>query len=238
MSLYAISDLHLSLGTDKPMDVFGGKWENYTEKLRESWQATVNDNDVVLIPGDISWAMYIEECYNDFSFIESLNGQKLILKGNHDYWWTTMKKLNGYVKANGFTTMRFIHNTAEEYDSAEGLPGAAICGTRGWNLPSGKFTDEDMKIFDREKIRLILSLESAMKLKKEHIIVCMHYPPADNSSPNTDFLDIMKNYGVKTCIYGHLHHASHRRAVTGNVDGIELVLASCDAVDFTPVKIL
>lgn len=231
MSIYALSDLHLSLGTDKPMDVFGGKWENYTEKLYENWQRTVSNDDLVIIPGDISWAMYIEDSYNDFDFINKLNGKKVILKGNHDYWWTTMKKMEEFLISNNFDTIKILHNSAIAFEDA------AICGTRGWSLLDETPQEEDVRIFDRECKRLILSLEEASRLKKDRIIVGMHYPPTDKDKPNGAFLEIMKQYNVKCCVYGHLHSYSHNRAVEGINNGINLRLVSSDYINFTPVLI-
>lgn len=211
------------------MDVFGGRWENYTEKLYENWQRTVSRDDLVIVPGDISWAMYIEDSYKDFDFINKLNGKKVILKGNHDYWWTTMKKMEEYLAKNSFDTIKIIHNNAIEFENA------AICGTRGWNLAEENPNEEDVRIFDRERKRLILSLEQAIKLKKERIIVGMHYPPADKLNLCGDFMEIMKQYGVDCCVYGHLHSFSHSRAVEGNIDGVNLRFVSGDYVNFTPV---
>ncbi len=213
------------------MDVFGGKWENYTEKLYENWQKTVSDEDLVIVPGDVSWAMYIDDSYKDFDFINKLNGKKAILKGNHDYWWTTMKKMEEYLAANNFNTIKIIHNNAIEFENA------AICGTRGWNLSEENPSEEDVRIFDRERKSLILSLEQATKLKKERIIVGMHYPPADKVNQNGDFMEIMKQYNVDCCVYGHLHSYSHSRAVEGMVDGVDLKLVSGDYINFTPVLI-
>lgn len=227
MALYAISDLHLSFGTDKPMNIFGAKWENYTEKLAENWQKKIKDDDVVIIPGDISWATYIEEAYEDFKFINSLKGTKIFLKGNHDYWWTTISKMEKYIVQCGFDTIKILNNTAFLYKKT------AICGTRGWNLIDKNSKNEDIKIFEREKIRLILSLENAKKTGAEEIIAAIHYPPV--SETDSDFMDILREYGVKKCVYGHLHGSAHRNAVTGNVGGVDLELVSCDYINFDPL---
>lgn len=229
MAIYALGDLHLSLGTDKPMDVFGGRWENYTEKIYENWQSIVGENDAVIIPGDVSWATYLENSYDDFKFIDELNGRKIIMKGNHDYWWTTMRKMENYFSECGFTTISLIHNNAVWHEDT------AVCGTRGWY--GGSENPEDEKILDRERKRLILSLEAAVRLKKKRIVVGMHYPPIDITGEDRGFIEIMKNYGVSSCVYGHLHSYAHRNAVVGEVEGIELKLVSGDFVNFSPILV-
>lgn len=227
MALFAISDLHLSFGTDKPMNIFGSKWEGYTERLFQNWQSKVKEEDVVIIPGDISWAMYIEDAYEDFKFINSLNGTKIFLKGNHDYWWTTVSKMEKYLKDKDFNTIKILNNTAFLYKNI------AICGTRGWNGVPEDSQSDDKKIFDRERIRLVLSLESAKELNPEKIIVAMHYPPI--SDDGNDFSDILKEYGVYKCVYGHLHGASHQNAITGEINGTEISLVSGDYINFDPL---
>ena len=167
MSLYAIADLHLSLGTDKPMDIFGG-WDNYIERLDKNWRSTVKSEDTVVIAGDISWAMRLEQTFKDFSFIESLPGRKIFLKGNHDYWWTTRKKIEAYLKENNFKSISILFNSAEVVENF------AVCGTRGWSYDCS--TQEDVKILNREVGRLTMSIEQARKLDRE-VIVFLHYPP-------------------------------------------------------------
>lgn len=228
MSIFAISDLHLSLNGEKPMDIFGGTWDNYTERMMKNWNSIVTENDIVIVPGDISWATYIEDAVADFSYVNSLNGKKLILKGNHDYWWTTVNKMNNFLKENDFDTIEIIQNNAIMYNDI------AICGTRGWTIPSSASMSDDRKIFEREKQRLILSLEDAKAKKAKEIIVAMHYPPIDKSTYNSDFIDIMSTYGVNICIFGHLHAQAHAFAPTGNHSGIELKLVSCDYLNFIP----
>lgn len=226
VALYAISDLHLSFGTDKPMNIFGPKWENYTKRLAENWQSKVKSEDTVIIPGDISWAMYIQEAYEDFKFINALNGTKVLLKGNHDYWWTTVSKMEKYLSENGFDTIKILNNTAFLCGST------AICGTRGWSIDTGA-KEADRKIYERERLRLVMSLENAKKMKPENIIVAMHYPPVSDSGG--DFLDILKEYGVRRCVYGHLHGHSHHSAPVGVIEGIELSLVSGDYINFDPL---
>lgn len=231
MAIFAISDLHLSIGGNKPMDVFGHKWDNYTEKMRKVWNSIVKEDDVVIIPGDISWATYIDEAVADFEYINDLNGKKLIIKGNHDYWWTTKNKMNVYLKEHKFDTVEILQNDAYLYD------GVAICGTRGWEIPTAESTGENRKIYEREKQRLILSLESAKALNPEKIIVAMHYPPVDKGKTSSDFIEIMKEYNVGECVFGHLHAASHVYAPIGIYEGIKLSLVACDYLNFTPLLI-
>ena len=230
MAIFALADLHLSFGTDKPMDVFGEAWGDYTERIRTNWQKKVTNDDLVIIPGDVSWATYIEDAKQDFDFINQLNGQKVIIKGNHDYWWTTLSKMNKFIEENNFNTIRILNNTAIEFENA------AICGTRGWWYRDEQ-SEEDNKILEREKIRLILALEEARKLKKERIIVALHYPPVDSMSTNRDFMDIIKEYGVDTCVYGHLHSYAHKSAVEGMVDNVCLKLVSADYLKFDPLLV-
>ena len=185
---------------------------------------------MVIIPGDISWATYIEDAYEDFKFINSLNGKKAILKGNHDYWWNTLSKMNKFLAENKFDTISILNNTAMEYEDA------AICGTRGWWVKED-MSEEDLKILDREKIRLVLSLEEAVKLKKDRIIAGLHYPPLDKAGEHREFLEIMKEYKVDTCVYGHLHSYAHKTAVMGDVEGVNLKFVAGDFVDFTPILV-
>lgn len=227
MALFAISDLHLSFGTDKPMNIFGSKWEGYTEKLFLSWQSKVKPEDIVIIPGDISWATYIEDAYKDFEFINSLNGTKIFLKGNHDYWWTTLSKMEKFLKDSNFNSIKILNNGAFLYKDT------AICGTRGWlGAPEGA-ASENRRIFERERIRLVLSLEEAKKLNPKDILVALHYPPV--SEDKNDFMDILKEYGVKRCIYGHLHGASLKNAPKGDIEGVEIIPVSGDYINFDPL---
>ncbi len=232
MSVFAISDLHLPLGIDKPMNVFGPQWENYVDRLRENWQRIVKKNDIVIMPGDISWATYLDDAYKDFEYINDLNGTKIIFKGNHDYWWTTMNKLNKFVTGNNFDTIKFIHNNC--YIFKDDKKTYAICGTRGWNIAKDSSNDEDKRLFLREKERMILSLESAAVYSPDEIIVAMHYPPVEKNGSNRDFIDIFNEYPVKTCVYGHLHAAAQDFAVQGNVCGVKLTLVASDYLKFVP----
>ncbi len=231
MAIFAISDLHLSLSTDKPMDIFGSNWENYTERMRENWNRIVSPEDLVLIPGDISWAMYLQEAQEDFSYINALNGQKILLRGNHDYWWTTLNKMERFVEEQGFDTLHFIKNTAFLWN------GTAICGTRGWTIAGAGASAEDKKIYERERQRILLSLEDAKALHPDRILVAMHYPPMEKDAVLPGFMDILESYHVSECIFGHLHASAQRFAPQGVVNGIRLRLVACDYVDFTPVLI-
>jgi len=232
MAIYAISDLHLAKSVDKPMDVFGARWANYMDKLEEKWCSTVGEDDVVLIPGDISWATYLNQAYEDFSFIERLPGKKIISKGNHDYWWTTKNKLDKFVIENGFSSISFMHNNSFTIEST------AVCGTRGWEMPGEDgFSAEDVRIYSRELQRLELSLKSARVPEGGWLIVAMHFPVFNSKGVFSGFLDIMEKYNVKLCIYGHLHGEAHKSAVEGLVKGIEFKLVAADHIGFKPLKL-
>ena len=226
MSLYAIADTHLSFGTDKPMDSFEG-WQDYTSRLEKNWNKLVEEDDDVVIAGDISWAMDFSQLKADFEFLESLNGNKIILKGNHDYWWNTMAKLNKFLAENNYKTIRFLFNNSFE------LGNASICGTRGWMM--GCENEEDIKILNREVGRLRRSLESAGCPEK---IVFLHYPPVSDILRCDEIINVLNEFGIKKCYYGHLHGDAAKYAVSGVVDGIDYKLISCDKLKFTPCLIL
>jgi len=233
MAIYAISDLHLALSVDKPMDVFGGRWANYMEKLEESWRETVGPDDHVLIPGDVSWATYLSQAYEDFRFIHNLPGKKIISKGNHDYWWTTKTQMDKFVRENGFDSINFLHNNSYI------VGNVAICGTRGWDLPGEEgFTPEDKKIYDRELQRLELSLRSVENPENAFIIAVTHFPIFNSKGEFSEFLGIMHKYNVKMSIYGHLHGEAQKKAVEGMVEGIDFRLVAADRTDFKPVKLV
>ena len=228
MGVYAIADLHLSLGSDKPMDVFGGRWRNYVEKIKTGWMQTVSENDTVIIPGDVSWAVTQEELKPDFDFLESLPGKKLIMKGNHDYWWSTIKKLNEFITACGYKTISFIFNSAV---LAEGI---AVCGSRGWDIFAA--TGHDDKIIRRENGRLTVSCEHAIALGGEPVAF-MHYPPVSPASVRDEFIEVLQKYGIKRCYYGHIHHSGAGRVFEGEKFGITFKLISADQLDFIPERI-
>ena len=229
MAIFAISDLHLSFNTNKPMDVFG--WNDYEEIIKKDWQERVKENDLVVIPGDFSWEIDLKDTYKDFEFINNLPGKKLLLKGNHDYWWTTLKKMRKFLDENNFKNIDFIYNNSYEFENK------IIAGTRGWGL--AEQDAENKKIRERELLRLEHSIKSGIEKYGEDkdIIVCMHYPPLSKEYMETDFTNVLKNYNVKKCIYGHLHGEAKEEAVTGNIEGIEYIMASCDYTNFKLVKI-
>lgn len=228
MSLYAIADLHLSLSSGKPMNIFPG-WDNHVERLEKKWQATVSPDDTVVVPGDISWAINFEEAKADFDFINRLNGHKVIMKGNHDYWWNSMAKMNRFLEENGFDTITIVHNNYYPYGDY------GICGTRGWI----KDTEEpaDAKVLAREAGRLETSIKAALADGKKPIVF-LHYPPIFANDYNREILDVLFRYDIKTCYYGHLHGNAHRYAVCGEVDGINYQLIAGDFVQFCPKFIM
>lgn len=224
MALYAISDLHLALSGDKPMDIFGEHWSKHDEKIKENWLSKVNEDDTVLIAGDISWAMKSGESEADLNWIESLPGKKIISKGNHDYWWGSISKLNSM-----FEKTKFLQNNFYEYGEY------AICGTRGWICPgTDRFTSHDEKIYSREGIRLRLSLDEAKKKGFTKFIVMLHYPPTNEKFMPSQFTEICTEYGVEKVIYGHLHGNCLNRVLEGEFDGVEYIMTAADFLDFDP----
>ena len=228
MALYAIGDLHLSLGTDKPMDIFGGAWVGYMEKLREG-MSVIKEEDTTVLLGDLSWALGLDSAKEDFAWIDQIPGRKIILKGNHDYWWSTAAKFYKFCQEQGFSNQFILNNNHYEYD------GFAICGTRGWVFEEERSSDHDGKVFRRELMRLEASLKSAGDLPK---IVFLHYPPRYRGYECTEILDLLKKYEVRQCFYGHLHGASHGLAMEGLWDGVEFRLVSADRLNFRPFKVI
>lgn len=240
MSIYAIGDLHLSLNKEKPMDIFGGNWKNHEQKIKENWKNTVQDTDLVILPGDFSWEMHLKDMYNDFAYLNELPGKKLLLKGNHDYWWTTLAKMREFLQENKFENIDFVYNNSYLFEDK------IIAGTRGWALND---TENSDKMNHREEERLKLSLQSGVDNFGDKEIICiMHYPPiieenkndANNQSKNlkvSNYVQIMKEYNVKTCLYGHLHGESHKEAFEGIIEGINFKLVSSDYLDFKLYKI-
>ena len=233
MALYTIADLHLPLGIDKPMDIFGKAWENYVERLADNWQSVVKENDVIVLPGDFSWATYLEQSVKDFEYLHKLNGKKILLKGNHDYWWESITKLTGYVEKNGFNSISFLHNSAVMVENK------AICGTRGWiDKSNDNFKEDDLKIYNREIMRLDMSLCEAEKFSPEEKIAFLHYPPVTKDLEiNEDYLAVLKKHGVKRCFYGHIHSKASKKAAEGTFDGIDFKLVSADYMGFMPYKL-
>ena len=228
MALYAIGDLHLSLGAPKPMDVFGGAWVGYMDKLAEGVTA-ITENDTTVLLGDLSWALDLEHCREDFAWIDRIPGRKIILKGNHDYWWSTVSKFKRFCQENGFSNMEILNNNHFEYE------GWAICGTRGWFFEEERSGEHDEKVFKRELLRLEASLKSAGDLPK---MVFLHYPPRYKGYTCEPILELLKQYEVRKCFYGHLHSASHALAVEGLWDGVEYRLVSADRLDFKPYPVI
>ena len=233
MSIYVIGDLHLSFSVDKPMDIFGLNWEKHTEKIKENWIKKVRENDTVILPGDFSWATYLEETYKDFEFLNSLPGNKILSKGNHDYWWTTVTSMKRFLKQNNFENIEFLYN------NAFCIENKIITGTRGW-INTWK-SQENYKILKRENERLNLSLEKGMQLYGENKekIVFMHYPPfyKDVVPEEIDFIKTMEKYGVKKCYYGHLHTDYHKDSFEGIYHNIEFKLVSSDYLNFELINI-
>ena len=228
MALYAIGDTHLSLYKDKPMDIFGPRWENHTEKLKNGF-SQLDDDDLCVICGDISWGMGMEETKDDFLFIDSLPGKKLILKGNHDYWWSTAAKARRFFEENGISSIDVIHNNSYEYGEY------AICGTRGWFYEEEKGNEHDGKIMRREIMRLEASLKAAGDKKK---LVFLHYPPIYQKYRCGEILELLKQYEVRLCLYGHSHGKGCDFAFNGWMGGTEFRLVSADFLNFIPRKLL
>ena len=231
MGIYAISDLHLSFGVNKPMNIFGDNWENHAQRLRDNWVKIIREDDVVLIPGDISWGINLEEADPDFAYIEALPGKKILAKGNHDYWWSTLRKFDQYLEEKGYRTIKILRNNA--YRTGD----YTVCGSRGWISPDEEgFDEKDKKVFNRECQRLGLSLQEGRKLGGE-LIAMLHYPPFDNMHHPNAFADILKAFGVKTCIYGHIHGNANDSWKNETIDGINYHLVSCNMIGFSPVKL-
>ncbi|MBO5169321.1 MAG: metallophosphoesterase [Candidatus Faecousia sp.] len=224
MALYAMGDLHLCLGAPKPMDVFGGAWVGYMEKLKRGLSVITGDDTLILM-GDLSWALDLNSAVADFAWINEIPGRKIILKGNHDYWWSTQAKFTKFCVENGFSDLNLLNNNCYFYDDW------AICGTRGWFFEEERSGDHDEKVFRRELIRLEASLKAAGDREK---MVFLHYPPRYKGYTCREILDLLKSYGVRRCFYGHLHGASHKLAMEGTWDGIEYRLLSADYLDFQP----
>lgn len=232
MSVYAIGDLHLSLDEriEKPMDVFGDLWLDHCERLKEYWLETISEDDTVIIPGDVSWGLRLDEAMADLTWIHDLPGNKVITKGNHDLWWTAITKLNQL-----FDDVVFLQNHSYM------VPGTkvCICGTRGWICPgTTDFDDHDQKIFDREMLRLRFSLEEARQMGAEEMIAALHYPPTNDKMQVSGFTEILTEFGVKTCVYGHLHGSdAFKNGIKGVLNGVEYKLVSLDYLDCKPALI-
>ena len=228
MALFAIGDPHLSLTAQKSMEIFGGKWVGYTDKLKAGFRV-VGPEDTVVLCGDLSWGMSLEEAREDFAFLNALPGKrKLLLKGNHDYWWTTAAKMNRFFQQEGFDTFELLHNSCALYGET------ALCGTRGWFLDEEQQPHNE-KVFRRELIRLETSLQAAGEREK---LCFLHYPPVYHGYRCQEILDLLERFHVRACYYGHLHGNSHRLAIEGPVGTVDCHLVSADFLDFVPKKIL
>ena len=226
MALYAIGDLHLCLGAPKPMDIFGGAWVGYMDKLRDGL-SVIRPEDTTVLLGDLSWALDLSGAKADFAWINAIPGRKIILKGNHDYWWSTAAKFRKFCEENGFENLNLLNNNCYEYE------GVAICGTRGWLFDVGEPHDE--KVMNREIGRLKMSLDAAEPgLEK---LVFLHYPPVYTGTSAPEIVATLKEYGIKTCYYGHLHADSIRLALEDDYQGVQYRLVSADHVDFQPQRI-
>ncbi len=225
--IYAIGDLHLDFRKEKPMDVFGAEWINHEEKIFTNWKDVVKLDDLVLIPGDVSWSLKLNDGYEDLKRIDELPGEKIISKGNHDYWWGSLKKMNNL----NLKSINFLQNNSFVYN------GVGIAGSRGWaSKDSGKIDAHDEKVFRRELIRLDLSL-SSMDKNVSNKIVLLHYPPFNSELEPNDFVYLMKKYNVDICVYGHLHAEGHNYVVEGDVEGIKFHCVASDYIDFIPKEI-
>ncbi len=226
MALWTLGDLHLSIGGDKPMEVFRG-WDNHVERIKNNWENLVEENDTVVLVGDLSWAMKLEDTEADFAFINSLKGEKIIIKGNHDYWWGTVNKMNAFLEKSGFSTMKILNNNAYR------VGDITVCGTRGWSYDCPA---SEVKILNREVGRLKMSLEEGLKLGGEPVVF-LHYPPVFGDYVCEPIMDTLKEYNIKRCYYGHLHGASIGKAITGEFEGIRFRLVSCDGNSFAPAPV-
>lgn len=227
MAIYVISDPHLSFGVDKPMNIFSG-WENYENRLSDNWYNLVSATDTVVIPGDISWAMNIEEALPDLRFINELPGNKILLKGNHDLWWPTSNKLSAFLKDNDLNTIKFI------FRNAYLIENIAVCGTRSWFYDS---SEPKEKVFTRELMRLETSIAAASEYNPEEIVAFLHYPPIFSGMIVDEVVEILKRFNVKRCYYGHIHGKNIFNAFNGDYEGIKFKLVSADALSFKPIKI-
>ena len=234
MSIFVIADLHLSFSNDKPMDIFGRNWENHANKIKENWINKVKEEDYVILPGDFSWAMYLEETRLDFGYLNSLPGRKILLKGNHDYWWSTVTKIDNFLKDNNIDNINILYNNSYLIEDK------IIVGTRGWNILD---REEDSKMIKRECGRLELSINDGIKKygNNKEIIAFLHYPPLTKEykyhPEKSEFVQIFNKYGIKRCYYGHLHGKAHNDAVEGEVNGINYKLISADYLKFDLLEI-
>ena len=239
MSLFVISDLHLSSDGSKSMEVFGARWADYQAKIKKMWNAIVSAEDTVVIPGDISWSMKLEDTLEDFLFLESLPGKKLIGKGNHDFWWATVSKMTAFLKEHDIKTIQFLYNNAYLEENC------IVCGTRGWFLEENQQNTvgevDFSKMINREVLRLRWSLDAAKKLQEKNgnrlpILVFLHFPPVWNDFVCREIVDTLKEYGVKKCYFGHIHGAYFAKKIT-EFEGIDFIMTAADYLQFTPMPV-
>ena len=230
MAIWALADLHLSHDQPKPMDIFGEAWENHVEKIAANWRRVVGENDLVIVPGDISWAMELSGARPDLDWIAALPGQKLLVRGNHDYWWSSISKVRAALPPR-LAALQNDHYVFGDW---------AICGTRGWLCPGEEGFDEahDEKIYRREIGRLQLSLDSARRAGRSRIIVALHYPPFNRQNSPSGFTRLLEDYAVSYCVFGHIHDGGRERIFQGERGGVTYRFVACDGVDFTPVRVV
>lgn len=233
MSLFVMSDTHLSLHVDKPMDVFGSRWQNYHERIREEWNGTVSSGDTVVITGDVSWGMNLDEALEDFLFLEELPGYKLLGKGNHDYWWDTVKKMTAFLDSHGIGTLGFLYNNSYDAD------GITVCGSRGWfnDQKSAPGDSDYAKIVNREALRLELSIADGIKKYNRTPVVFLHFPPVFKNYICTDIIDVLHKYGITRCFYGHIHGV-YDTPPSYEYEGITFTITSADYLSFRPLQVM
>ena len=239
MSLFVMADLHLSSDGSKSMEIFGPRWKDYMNKIRKNWCAVIEPDDTVIIPGDISWSLKLEDALNDLLFLESLPGKKLIGKGNHDFWWSTASKMHAMMEKHAISSIDILYNNAYL------LENCIVCGTRGWFVEESQQHTvgevDYLRIVNREVVRLKLSLDEAVKLQKDMptplpILVFLHFPPVWNGFVCREIVDILHEYGIKSCYFGHIHGAYYAPRCF-DFEGIEFVLCAADALNFSPMPI-
>ncbi len=223
--IFSLSDLHLSFGTNKPMDLFGKEWADHGKKIEWSWKARVSEEDRVIICGDTSWAMDLDEVLPDLEFLDSLPGKKILLKGNHCYWWNSRAKVERILPS----SVRIIQNDAVSLGR-----GIVLAGTRGWQVSDDP---ADMKVLNRERERLKLSLEKARGMSPSMLIVATHFPPLTRDGKVSPLVEPMERAGASICLYGHIHGKDIPLGFQGTRNGVRYILTSCDALDFTPLKV-
>jgi uncharacterized protein len=235
MALFALADPHLGFGVNKPMHIFGSHWSNHERRLADNWTQVVSPEDTVIVPGDISWAMQLEDALPDLRFLDSLPGHKILSRGNHDYWWTSLAKIEKFCRAENLESLSFLRNTCHLVP-----PRYIICGTRGWILPDDPdFSSDDQKIYLREAGRLRLSLEAAAPLRTagHELIVCLHFPPFGRDCRPTLFTDLLDEFSVDQCVFGHIHSNNGFASLSGPPGRVRYRLASADYLDFKPLRL-